>query len=90
MSRTQPAPDCLELTFATSLAVGDVAEVALEDYAREIARARSAEAERDAAGGISGVHLCGLARGVSQAAAADIEAFARSLVAPDSGGLGWT
>jgi hypothetical protein len=89
MSRTHPSPDCLDLSFPASLVMGDVAEVALEDYSREIARARSAEAARDG-GGISGVHLCGVAGAVSQTAAGDIEAFARSLVAPDSGGLGWS
>jgi hypothetical protein len=67
-------------------------EVALEDYARVLTRSQSAEAVPAAGspGLFEGVHLCGTAQPPTPAAVADIEGFARSLVAGRTGGLGWS
>lgn len=89
MSRTQPAPDCHELVFDDAHVMGEAAEVALEDYAREMARAGAAEAVRGPDGRVSAVHLCRLSEPVTTSASRDVEAFARSLVTP-GGGLGWS
>lgn len=90
MSRTQPAHDCYELTFGDAHAMGEAAEVALEDYAREMTRAHAAEAVRAPDGRVRGVHLCRLPEPVTALASRDVEDFARSLVTPESGGLGWS
>lgn len=90
MSRTQHANDCYELTFGAPCAMGEAAEVALEDYAREMTRAGAAEAVRAADDRIQGLHLCRLPGPVTAAASRDVEDFARSLVTAESGGLGWS
>jgi hypothetical protein len=91
MTSTRPEAGCFQIDFETPLAVTDAAEVALEDYARTVTRARAAEALRSAAEGpVGGVHLCGLAGPVGAALARDVEDFARSLVAGGGGGLGWS
>jgi hypothetical protein len=90
MSRTQPAHDCYELAFADAHAMGEAAEVALEDYAREVTRALAAEAVRASDGRVRAVHLCRLSEPVTVSASHDVEDFARSLVTPESGGLGWS
>ena len=46
MPPTRPEPGCYEIDFATALPLDEAAEVALEDYARVLTRARSAEAVR--------------------------------------------
>jgi hypothetical protein len=73
-------------------AIDDLAEVALEDYARVVLHARAAEAvRRDEAAGVAAVHVCGLERPPSPAAVADLVAFARDLAARAAGeGLGWS
>jgi hypothetical protein len=69
----------------------EAAEVALEDYARVLARARAAEAApADAPGTVRGVHLCGATLPLPPATVADIEGFAESLPALRAGGLGWS
>jgi hypothetical protein len=90
MSRLQPASDCYELAFETGFLMGEAPEVALEDYAREMTRAGAAEAIRDPDGRVGRVHLCGLPGPLAATATRDIEDFARSLVAPEAGGLGWS
>ena len=71
----------------------DAGEVALEDYAREVTRARAAEAVRaqgDPAP-VTGVHLCGLDAPPAPALRKDIEDFARDLaLRSGGGGLGWS
>ena len=89
MSRDRPAPDCQELLFRAACAVDAAAEVALEDYAREVSSARSAEAVLDAGGRVRGVHLCGPSALVGSVVE-DIEGFARSLVPQETNGLGWS
>ena len=76
--------------FGTVYAMGEAAEVALEDYCREITQAAAAEAVRDGDGRVQGVHLCRLRTPVTAAASRDVEDFARSLVSPEGGGLGWS
>ena len=91
MPSTRPEAGCFQIDFATPFAVTEAAEVALEDYARTVTRARAAEALRPAeTGPVSAVHLCGLAAAVAPALARDVEDFARSLLAGTGGGLGWS
>jgi len=92
MSRRAPASDCYDLTFQGSYPIVDVGEVALEDYAREMALARETETIRDAAdpGRVVGVHVCGLGTPLTKSLITDVEDFARGLVPPDRGGLGWS
>jgi hypothetical protein len=70
----------------------EVSEVALEDYARVLTRSQAAEAvpAAGAPGMVDGVHLCGAGQPLSPATIADIEGFARSLLAGRTGGLGWS
>jgi hypothetical protein len=93
LSRVRPAAGCHDLPFASGYAVDDPGEVALEDYAREVTRAREAEAVRPEGDPVrvTGVHLCGLDAPPAAALRADIEDFARDL-APRAGGggLGWS
>ena len=92
MSREQPAGDCREVVFSRFLLMSESAEVALEDYARELTGAGRAEAVRQAGepSGVSSVHLCGVASAPSASVLADIEGFARTLEAPEASGLGWS
>ena len=93
MSRAHPQDGCQELEFASPLRLDEPSEVALEDYARTLTRARAAEAVR-AEGEpalVRGVHLCGLEEAaVPPAARRDLEDFARSMAAGTGGGLGWS
>jgi hypothetical protein len=92
MSRRQPRTGCQELTFRTGFALDDPGEVALEDYARALTRAREAEAVRDPddAARVKGVHVCGLASPPGSQVLTDLEAFARDLAVHREGsGLGW-
>ncbi len=91
MSLSQPAGDCVEVIFGASYVISDLAEVALEDYARALARARAVEAIRSGEGDgrVTGLHLCGLPAPPAPTATADIEAFARDLQDHRGNGLGW-
>ena len=93
MSRVRPVSGCRELVFEDGYAVDDDGEVALEDYAREVIRAREVEVVRAHGdpGRIAGLHLCGLDALPSAALRADVEDFARDLAAlTGGGGLGWS
>jgi hypothetical protein len=85
-------PQDTELAFADALALSDEAALALEDYARVLARAAGAEVIRAPAGAaegrVAGVRLAG-ARATPEARA-DIEAFAHGLARGEGGGLGWS
>lgn len=90
-----PQPDCQELPFARAYALGAAAEVALEDYARVLARARSSTVlmgSAEAGGATRGVHLCGVPASLPDSARDDVEAFARDLASrgDTSSGLGWS
>lgn len=93
MSRQSPGPDCYDLSFEAGYPVGEPAEVALEDYARALLKARSVDgirAEEDPAV-VRGIHVCGLGASPTPAVLTDVEDFARSLVGRGgSGGLGWS
>ena len=89
MSRERPQPGCIALPFDEAYAMDEPSEVALEDYARVLTRARAAEAVRSA-DGVGGVHLCEPALPPSPPVASDIQGFARSLAVGQSGGLGWS
>ena len=77
-----------DLAFRTAVLLDDDAEAALEDYARVVTRAESAEAmvtERR----VSGVRLRG-ATAPPASAVRDIEDFASDLATRGGGsGLGW-
>lgn len=92
MPLTRPEAGCHEIDFETPHAVDEAGEVALEDYARALTRARAAEAVRATGvpGAVRGVHVCGVADGVSAAARRDLEGFAHSLALGTGGGLGWS
>lgn len=92
MTRARPQAGCLDLAFDAAYAVDEAGEVALEDYARALARAGDAEVLREAGEGsaIAGLHLCALGAPVTPAVRADIEGFARSLTVDARGGLGWS
>jgi hypothetical protein len=84
-------PGRVVLRFAAPRALGAAGLVALEDYARELTRARAAEAllSDGEAGALVGIALeAPLAAG--HEALEDIEAFARDLVEREGSGLGWS
>jgi hypothetical protein len=92
MPHASPEPGCSEIDFERAYPLDEMAEVALEDYARALTRARGAEALRagDDPATIRGVHVCGLGTAMTSALLRDLEDFARSLVTGGSGGLGWS
>lgn len=92
MSRASPRGTCVEVPFAEALAVGASGLVALEDYARAVARAADAEAIPDAhdPGSVVGVHLCEPAGAPTGPQREDVEAFARGLAERAGEGLGWS
>jgi hypothetical protein len=94
MSRTRPVSGCHDLAFGSPYLVDDSGEVALEDYAREVTRAREVEVVRasDDPVRVIGLHLCGLDAVPAPALRADVEDFARDLdaLAGGGGGLGWS
>ena len=91
MPPTRPEAGCFQIEFQAPFAITEAAEVALEDYARTVTRARAAEALRaDGVSPVRAVHLCGLEAPVPKALARDVEDFARSLVTGSGGGLGWS
>jgi hypothetical protein len=83
----------LELRLPEPLRLSESAEVALEDYAREVSRSERAVAVREAEGeaAVTGVRLEGIAGEPDAQARGDILAFARALADAGSGaGLGWS
>jgi hypothetical protein len=89
----RPAPDCYDLAFQASYPLAEPADVALEDYARELTRAREAEALRaaDDPSRVRGVHVCGPAATLDGRLMTDVEDFARGLaLRAGGGGLGWS
>lgn len=93
MSRKSPEADCYDLAFRAGYPMDEPAEVALEDYALTVTRARGAEAmrKRDDPSMVDGVHVCGLGSTLTQAILTDVEDFARALaIRVGSGGLGWS
>lgn len=94
MSRLRPVSGCHDLAFGSAYVVDDSGEVALEDYAREVTRARDVELvrSRDDPARVTGLHLCGLDAVPAAALRADVEDFARDLDALAGGGngLGWS
>ena len=88
MSRQDPRQGCLDIAFTRAYALGEGAELALEDYARALAGARAAETIGGEPAAVRGVHLCGAERGAE--ALGELEDFARDLAArPHRAGLGW-
>jgi hypothetical protein len=78
--------------FKAPLGVSGTAAVALEDYARELTRARAAEAlpaESDP-DRLLGVALEAPLEPPTGAVLEDIEAFARELAEHEGSGLGWS
>ena len=92
MTRTRPETGCHDLVFGEAYAVDEAGELALEDYARTVARAAAAELVRaaDETGTVTGVHLCAAKAPLGAAGRTDIEDFARALAAGGAGGLGWS
>ncbi len=92
MSVRAPEPDCYDLRFRAVYPIAEAGEVALEDYARSLARARAAEGLRapEDPAVVCGVHVCGLGTSPTPALLNDLEDFARSLVAAPGSGLGWS
>jgi hypothetical protein len=92
VTRERPGEGCVELRFARPLAVGAPGQVAVEDYARALARAEGAEAipAPGDEGRLAGVHLCAPALGVPGAVHEDVEAFAREMARREGEGLGWS
>lgn len=81
----------LELTLPEPLRLGESAEVALEDYAREITRSERVLALRDAQGSlVVALSFDGLPAPPGDEARRDILDFARELARVGEGpGLGW-
>ncbi|HET7294694.1 MAG TPA: hypothetical protein VFM88_19890 [Vicinamibacteria bacterium] len=93
MSIESPDRDCFDLSFQARYPIAEAGEVALEDYARVLARARAAFGLRasDDPGSVRGVHVCGLQATPTASLVTDLEDFARSLVSGAAGGgLGWS
>lgn len=82
----------VDLGFSRPYHLAPAAEVALEDYARVVARAATAEALEapEEPGSLLGVRLLGPAADPDQAVRDDVEAFARELASPAGEGLGWS
>jgi hypothetical protein len=79
-----------DLAFQTAYEIDDLAEMALEDYARVLSRAEQAEARRGADLKVSGVRLRLSSVPLSAESSRDIEDFARDLAGRAGGsGLGW-
>jgi hypothetical protein len=88
-----PRADCVDVSFQGAYRVDEAGEVALEDYARVLMRARAASGLRasEDPGAVRGVHLCGVPAPPAAALLADLEDFARGLVSGTAGGgLGWS
>lgn len=82
---------CCELWLEAELLLPSAAQVALEDYARELVGASAATLVPGAgASRVRGVHLCGTASPPADSVRADVLAFARDLAARGGDGLGWS
>lgn len=82
-----------ELRLPEALRLSESAEVALEDYARELLRSARAEAVRgdDPGSAVVGLRLYGLQAPPGDEARRDVLAFARELAVPgERAGLGWS
>lgn len=93
MSLAHPEAACREIGFTSAVPLEEESEVALEDYARALARARGAEAVRAAgdAVGVRAVHVCSPEAALTESLRRDVEDFARSLATGRAGGgLGWS
>ena len=92
MSHSRPDPGCQEIALEPPALLDEPSEVALEDYARTLARARAAEAVRSEgeSARVRAVHVCGAEAPLGAAARRDLADFARSMVAGSGGGLGWS
>jgi hypothetical protein len=90
--RSRPEAGCHDVAFHDAYPIDEAGEVALEDYAREVARAAAAElvSGREQAAGVAGVHLCGAGAPPTSAVRADIEDFARGLAAGDAARRRWS
>ena len=83
----------LELRLPEALRLSESAEVALEDYAREVTRSEGACALRGPEPGaaVVALRLDGLAAPPDEQLLSDVLAFARELAAAgESAGLGWS
>jgi hypothetical protein len=92
VSRRLPLADCAELAFRGRYSLDELAEVALEDYARALTGGAEAEALRadDDPSVVRGVHVCALGPRVTPGIRQDLEDFARDLALRAGGsGLGW-
>ena len=92
MTVQDPRAGCYLLGFQDAYPIDEPGEVALEDYARALARSQGAEAVRadDDPSMVKGVHVCGLGTALTQALLSDLEDFARGLTPSGSSGLGWS
>ena len=94
MTCSQPEVDCFDLAFQAAYPLGESAEMALEDYARALTRARGAEALRSPEDPlmVGGVHVCGMGSTLSRSTLADLEDFARDMATRGgvSTGLSWS
>jgi hypothetical protein len=91
MAEPRRAGHC-KLIFGEEFVLGDAGEVALEDYARVVTAAVSAEVLREDAAGVrvTAVRLVEPSTPPSAAQLRDVEDFARGLAAEGGGlGLGW-
>ncbi len=82
-----------ELRLPEPLRLSESAEVALEDYAREVTRSERAFALRgdDPGAAVVALRLEGLAAPLDEQARKDVLAFARELALDgDNAGLGWS
>jgi hypothetical protein len=83
-------PEDQTVRFGAAYALEGAAEVALEDYARVLTRAESAEALRAEPDGVGSVRVLAPQAELTPQVCADIEAFARDLAGREGkGGLGW-
>jgi hypothetical protein len=82
----------VDIDFSRPYHLAPASEVALEDYARVVARAATAEVLQAPGepGRLLGVRLLRPAADPDQAVRDDVEAFARELAAPAGEGLGWS
>lgn len=88
MSLGAPRRGCVELDFPRRLRPSD--ETAIEDYARTLTGARTAEAIMDR-GVMRGLHLCFDAESrLAEELKLDIIAFALGLSDEAGNGLGWS
>jgi len=82
-----------ELRFETAYPIDAAGEVALEDYARVLTRAETAEALRSEGDPerVAGVRVAAPGGVLTAAVRKDVEDFARDLASRGGGGgLGWT